>query len=65
MANTSQNPPLRRAFQIAQRWANQEGRPQAVLNLNRMSGLYVTRTWDDRLGNSHELVAKVEPEATS
>ena len=61
MRDLSHNPPLRRAFEIAARWAKQEGRPMAVLNLNRMSGLYVTRAWDDSMEGSHELVAKVLP----
>jgi hypothetical protein len=65
MANTSQNPPLRRAFELAQRDANRERRPMAVLNLNPFAGLYVCRSWDDRRTGSRELVAKVEPEATS
>jgi hypothetical protein len=61
----SHNPPLRRALEIARRDANRERRAIAVLNLNPMCGLYVCRFWDDRFAGSYELVAKVEPEATS
>ena len=42
--------------------AKQEGRPMAVLNLNQMTGLYVTRAWHPSMEGSHELVAKVLPE---
>jgi hypothetical protein len=63
--NLAHNPPLRRALEIARRDANRERRAIAVLNLNPMTGLYVCRFWDDRFVGSRELVAKVEPEATS
>jgi hypothetical protein len=43
----------------AQRDANREGRPMAVLNLNPYSPLYVIREWDQRYEGSRELIARV------
>jgi hypothetical protein len=37
-----------RIMAMAQRDANNEGKPKAVLNLNPCSPLYVVRQWDDR-----------------
>jgi hypothetical protein len=61
MRDLSHNPPLRRAFELAAKWAKEEGRPMAVLNLNPCSGLYVTRAWHPSMEGSYELIAKVLP----
>jgi hypothetical protein len=54
-------------IELAQRTANREGKPMAVLNLNAFSPIYVVRDWHDRFANysglaGHgELVARIDP----
>jgi hypothetical protein len=53
---------------LAQRTANREGKPMAVLNLNSFSPIYVVRDWRDGFANysglaGHgELVARIDPQ---
>ena len=55
------------AIALAQRTANREGKPMAVLNLNSFSPIYVVRDWHDRFANysglagQRELVARIDP----
>lgn len=53
---------LDQTLQSAQRAANRERKPMAVLNLNPFSPLYVVRDWDDRYTGDKVLVARVEPQ---
>jgi hypothetical protein len=49
------------AIALAQRTANREGKPMAVLNLNAFSPIYVVRDWDNRFNGQRELVVRVDP----
>jgi hypothetical protein len=49
-------------IQQAQRTANREGKPMAVLNLNVFSPLYVIRDWDNRFNGQRELVVRIDPQ---
>jgi hypothetical protein len=48
-------------IELAQRTANREGKPMAVLNLNSFSPIYVVRDWHDRLNGHRELVTRIDP----
>lgn len=45
-----------RIMAMAQRDANREGKPMAVLNLNQFSPLYVVRAWDERYVGHRDLL---------
>jgi hypothetical protein len=49
------------AIELAQRTANRDNHPMAVLNLNPFGSLYVVRDWHDDLAGNRQLVARVEP----
>ncbi len=49
-------------IELAQRTANREGKPMAVLNLNPFSPIYVVRDWDDRFTGAIDLVARIDPQ---
>jgi hypothetical protein len=49
------------AIELAQRTANREGKPMAVLNLNPFGALYVVRDYNPSM-LSRELVAIVGPQ---
>jgi len=52
---------LERTLACAQRDADRERRPMAVLNVNQFSPLYVVRDWDDRFEGDRQLVQRVDP----
>jgi hypothetical protein len=54
-----------KAIELAQRTANREGKPMAVLNLNPVWPLYVVRNWDEHFIGSKDFVARVEPERSA
>jgi hypothetical protein len=55
------SPALARAWLAAQREANREGKPIALLNLNPYSPLYVRRDYDPRMDSMKELVRVAYP----
>jgi hypothetical protein len=55
------SPALAKAWLMAQRDANRDGKATAVLNLNPYSPLYVCRYYDPRMDSMKELVRIAYP----
>lgn len=54
-----------KAIVMAQREANREGKPMAVLNLNVYSPLYVIRQWNAAFKDCRQVVHVAQPETVA